>query len=73
MAYLPIGFLPEEEQEVLSVLRAQQEFRKKQEETQKRDEYIRAITAVATGFGFLLTLSQLGHLIGERRRARATV
>jgi hypothetical protein len=63
VAYLPAGFAPEEEQEVLAILRAQKD-------SQRLENVMRGITAVATIVGFAYTLSQFGKLIKERRRAK---
>lgn len=64
MPYIPVGFTPEEEKELIENSRVQRR-------NAEKDANLRAVSvAVAVG-GFFLTLAKLGELIRQRRRERA--
>lgn len=73
MAYVPTGFTPEQEAEILSAHKRHEDKLDELTASARRTETLRTITVIATVGGFVYTLARVGELIAafrEKRRAK---
>jgi hypothetical protein len=70
MSYLPSGFTPDEEKEVLTATRAAGPKLDVITESIRKQDQLRMIITVGSIAGFIFTLTRFGDLVAEMRRRR---